>query len=144
MAPNGDAIDTCNMGTLMMMCNGKGDPLAPHPTAARGNQAVDHPLRRGDRCASPAGGGSSEPSDGFPRRPSARRAARLACAMAISDRHPPRRPPLDQQHGDQATARARDMVEAMRRTGDDGGADTWLRIIVAIGTLNTPATEARQ
>jgi hypothetical protein len=30
------------------------------------------------------------------------------------------------------------MVEKMRRRGDTDGADTWLRIIVAIGTLGTP------
>jgi hypothetical protein len=43
-----------------------------------------------------------------------------------------------QQHGDGATAKAREMVEQMRRKGDIDGADTWLRIIVAIGTLGTP------
>jgi len=48
-----------------------------------------------------------------------------------------------QQHGDQATAKAREMVEEMRRKGDSEGADTWLRIIVAIGELGTPPTEAR-
>ena len=35
------------------------------------------------------------------------------------------------------------MVEAMRKKGDEAGADTWLRIIVAITTLGTPPTEAR-
>jgi hypothetical protein len=35
------------------------------------------------------------------------------------------------------------MVEEMRRKGDLAGADTWLRIIVAIGTLGAPPTEAR-
>jgi hypothetical protein len=34
------------------------------------------------------------------------------------------------------------MVEKMRRRGDADGADTWLRIIVAIGTLGTPPTDA--
>jgi hypothetical protein len=48
-----------------------------------------------------------------------------------------------QQHGGQATAKAREMVEAMRRRGDTEGADTWLRIIVAIGELGTPPTDAR-
>jgi len=48
-----------------------------------------------------------------------------------------------QQHGDQATAKAREMVEEMRRKGDAEGADTWLRIIVAIGELGTPPTDAR-
>jgi hypothetical protein len=47
------------------------------------------------------------------------------------------------QHGDQATAKAREMVEQMRAKGDVDGADTWLRIIVAIGTLGTPPTESR-
>lgn len=37
-----------------------------------------------------------------------------------------------QLHGDEAVAKARGMVEAMRQRGDAAGADTWLRIIVAI------------
>jgi hypothetical protein len=45
------------------------------------------------------------------------------------------------QHGDQATVKAREMVETMRRKGDEEGADPWLRIIVAIGTLGAPPTE---
>ena len=40
-----------------------------------------------------------------------------------------------QRLGDDATARARDMVEAMRKKGDADGTDVWLRIIVAIGAL---------
>lgn len=40
-----------------------------------------------------------------------------------------------QRHGNDATARAREMVEAMRKKGDKDGADVWLRIIVAIGAL---------
>jgi len=39
-----------------------------------------------------------------------------------------------------ATAKAREMVERMRRKGDHEGADTWLRIIVAIGELGEPPT----
>jgi hypothetical protein len=35
------------------------------------------------------------------------------------------------------------MVEAMRKKGDKDGADVWLRIIVAIGTLGKPPTAAR-
>jgi hypothetical protein len=35
------------------------------------------------------------------------------------------------------------MVEAMRTKGDEDGADMWLRIIVAIGTLGDPRTGAR-
>jgi hypothetical protein len=50
---------------------------------------------------------------------------------------------LIQQHGDEATAMARRKVEEMRRKGDTDGADIWLRIIVAIGTLGTPPTDAR-
>jgi hypothetical protein len=50
---------------------------------------------------------------------------------------------LIQQHRDEATARARAKVEEMRRRGDTEGADTWLRIIVAIGTLGAPPTAAR-
>jgi hypothetical protein len=48
-----------------------------------------------------------------------------------------------QQHGDNALAKAREMVEAMRKKGDEDGADTWLRIIAAITTLGEPPTEAR-
>jgi hypothetical protein len=48
-----------------------------------------------------------------------------------------------QQHGDAATAKAREIVDEMRRKGDVAGADTWLRIIVAIGELGTPPTDAR-
>jgi hypothetical protein len=50
---------------------------------------------------------------------------------------------LIQQHGDEATAMARQKVDEMRRRGDADGADVWLRIIVAIGTLGTPPTNAR-
>jgi hypothetical protein len=46
-------------------------------------------------------------------------------------------------HGDNATPMARQMVEWMRQKGDAEGADTWLRIIVAIGTLGTPPTDSR-
>jgi len=44
---------------------------------------------------------------------------------------------------EQATANARKMVEQMRRKGDSEGADTWRRIIVAIGELGEPPREAR-
>jgi hypothetical protein len=50
---------------------------------------------------------------------------------------------LIQQYGDEPTARARARVEEMRRLRDAEGADVWLRIIVAIGTLGTPPTDAR-
>jgi hypothetical protein len=39
------------------------------------------------------------------------------------------------QHGEAAIAEARSMVAAMRQQNDDDGADTWLRIIVAIEEL---------
>ena len=48
-----------------------------------------------------------------------------------------------QLDGEQATAKAREMVEELRRKGDHGGADRWLRIIVAIGELGEPPTETR-
>ena len=47
-----------------------------------------------------------------------------------------------QLHRDDAMAKAREMVEERRGKGDDEGADTWLRIIVAIGELGTPPTDA--
>ena len=47
------------------------------------------------------------------------------------------------QHGDQARVKAREMVETMRHKADEEGADTWLRIIVAIGALGTPPTDLR-
>ena len=46
-------------------------------------------------------------------------------------------------HGENAMVRARETVETMRAKGDTEGADTWLRIIVAIGTLGEPPTEAQ-
>jgi hypothetical protein len=45
--------------------------------------------------------------------------------------------------GDNAVAKARERVETLRQRGDTEGADTWLRIIVAIGTLGKPPTDAR-
>jgi hypothetical protein len=48
-----------------------------------------------------------------------------------------------QLHGDEATARARKMVEEMRWKGDHDGADTWLRVIVVIGELGEAPTAAR-
>jgi hypothetical protein len=48
-----------------------------------------------------------------------------------------------QRHGDLAVAKAREMVEEMRQKGDQEGADTWLRVIVAIGTLRAPPTDAQ-
>jgi hypothetical protein len=36
------------------------------------------------------------------------------------------------------------MVEQTRRRGDSDGPDTWLRIIVAIGELGKPPTDARR
>jgi hypothetical protein len=48
-----------------------------------------------------------------------------------------------QRHGDGAVAKAREMVEEMRRKGDHDAADLWLRVIVAIGSLGEPPTRAR-
>jgi hypothetical protein len=48
-----------------------------------------------------------------------------------------------QQHGDEATAKARQKADETRCRGDTEGADSWLRIIVVIGTLGTPPTDAR-
>jgi hypothetical protein len=45
-------------------------------------------------------------------------------------------------HGDGAAERARKMAEIMRSKGDNEGADTWLRIMVAIRELRGPPTEA--
>jgi hypothetical protein len=41
-----------------------------------------------------------------------------------------------ERHGDEAVAKAREMVRTLKERGDDDGADTWLRIIVAIETLH--------
>jgi hypothetical protein len=46
------------------------------------------------------------------------------------------------RHGADATAKAREKVDKMRSKNDVEGADVWLRIIVAIGTLGTPPTDA--
>jgi hypothetical protein len=40
-----------------------------------------------------------------------------------------------QLHREEASAKAHDMVEEMRRRGDHDGADTWLNIIEAMGEL---------
>jgi hypothetical protein len=46
---------------------------------------------------------------------------------------------LTQQHGDEATVR-----RSRRRAGLGGAAaDTWQRLIVAIGTLGAPPTDAQ-
>jgi hypothetical protein len=49
-----------------------------------------------------------------------------------------------QMYGDAATAKAREMVEEMRRKGNKGGADTWLRIIVAVSELGAAPTDSRR
>ena len=38
-------------------------------------------------------------------------------------------------HGEEAIAKAREMVRTIKESGDSDGADTWLRIIVAIETM---------
>jgi hypothetical protein len=50
---------------------------------------------------------------------------------------------LIQRHGADAVARARRSVEEARRKGDGDKTDFWLRVIVALGTLGTPPTDAR-
>ena len=39
------------------------------------------------------------------------------------------------RHGDQAVAKAREIVRTLKECGDNDGADTWLRIIVALETM---------
>jgi hypothetical protein len=46
------------------------------------------------------------------------------------------------EHLDDATAKARQKVDEMRSKSDADSADTWLRIIVAIGTLGARPTDA--
>lgn len=48
------------------------------------------------------------------------------------------------RHGDAAIVAARRMVKAMRKTGDAAGADTWLRIIVAIEELQRKQMRPRE
>ena len=50
---------------------------------------------------------------------------------------------LIERHGDKAMKRAHQKVEWMRCTGSQEGAAMWLRVIVAIGELGEPPTEAR-
>jgi len=45
-----------------------------------------------------------------------------------------------ERDGEQAVAKAREMVRALKERGDNDGADTWLRIIVAIETLRQEAS----
>jgi hypothetical protein len=40
-----------------------------------------------------------------------------------------------ERYGDEAIAKAREMVRSLKERGDEDGADTWLRIIVAIETM---------
>jgi len=44
-----------------------------------------------------------------------------------------------ERYGDQAVAKAREMVRTLKERGDNDGADTWLRIIVAIKTMRSGA-----
>jgi hypothetical protein len=44
------------------------------------------------------------------------------------------------RHGDMAVTEARNMATRFRAVGDDGGTDTWLRIIVAIETLRVDSS----
>jgi len=45
-----------------------------------------------------------------------------------------------ERHGGQAVAKAREMVRTLKERGDNDGADTWLRIIVAIETMRQEAS----
>jgi hypothetical protein len=46
-----------------------------------------------------------------------------------------------ERYGDEAIAKAREMVRSLKERGDEDGADTWLRIIVAIETMRqAPST----
>jgi hypothetical protein len=40
-----------------------------------------------------------------------------------------------ERYGDQAVAKAREMVRTLKEHGNDDDADTWLRIIVAVETM---------
>jgi hypothetical protein len=75
---------------------------------------------------------------------SSRLRAAYLCIMAVSD-HDIQRSAYTwiSRHGERATAKAREMVEERRRNGDHDGADTWLRIIVAITELGGPSTDVR-
>jgi hypothetical protein len=42
-------------------------------------------------------------------------------------------------HGEEAVAKARDMIRTMRERGDNDGADTWLRIIVEMEAMRRNA-----
>jgi hypothetical protein len=56
--------------------------------------------------------------------------------MAVSDLDILRAAHLHlERHGDQAVTKAREIVRTLKERGDDDGADTWLRIIVAIETM---------
>jgi hypothetical protein len=46
-------------------------------------------------------------------------------------------------HGDEAIVKAREMMEQLRRKGDQDGADTWLQITMEIGEFARVATVAR-
>jgi len=64
------------------------------------------------------------------------------CNMPVSDVNIHRSAQLWlQRHCSEAVAKAREMVEEMRKKGDSDGADVWLRVIVAIGTLGELPTD---
>jgi hypothetical protein len=58
----------------------------------------------------------------------------LIMVVSDSDIHRAARLHLE-RHGDEAVAKARDMVRNLKEGGDSEAADTWLRIIVAIEVL---------
>jgi hypothetical protein len=61
--------------------------------------------------------------------------------MAVSDLEILRAAHLHlERHGDEAVAKAREMVGTLKERGDNDGVDTWLRIIVAIETMRQEAS----
>jgi hypothetical protein len=58
----------------------------------------------------------------------------LIIVVSDSDIHRAARLHLE-RHGNEAVAKARDMVRNLKEGGDNEAADTWLRIIVAIEVL---------
>jgi hypothetical protein len=63
--------------------------------------------------------------------PSAKVGDGLIMVVSEADIHRTARLHLE-RHGDEAVAKARDMVRNLKECGDNEAADIWLRIIVAI------------
>ena len=58
----------------------------------------------------------------------------MIMVVSDSDIHRAARLHLE-RHGDEAVAKARDLVQNLKKGGDNEAADAWLRIIVAIEVL---------